>query len=190
MTPQCIQDLYHIPQGNKTSKNNGLGIFAADSQQYAPKDLDLFYSSFYPTIPKGTRPKAVLIDGTTATTDSGAGYEISLDLDVALPIVYPQHVVVYIPATPQTGLLNTFLDAVDGSYCTKEAYGETGDNSTIDGQIKNEQCGTYNPPNVISVSYGRTEYDYPVNYQKVQSSCHACSTIITDRLSAAIASMR
>ncbi len=56
------------------------------------------------------------------------------------PVVYPQNVTVFAADDPywgnqatirgQTiGLFNTFLDALDGSYCTYCAYGECGDAS-------------------------------------------------------------
>lgn len=75
------------------------------------------------------------------------------------------------------GGFNTFLDALDGSYCTYTAYNITGDSPGIDsvypdpapGGYKGPlQCGTYKPTRVISVSYGVSEYDAPVNYTKRQ----------------------
>lgn len=63
------------------------------------------------------------------------------------------------------------------SYCTYTAYGETGDDPSIDavypdpaaGGYKGKlQCGIYKPTNVISASYGQAEADLPVNYTKRQ----------------------
>ena len=71
------------------------------------------------------------------------------------------------------GGFNSFLDALDGSYCNYTAEGITGDSPGIDpvypdpapGGYKGErQCGAYKPTRVISVSYGVAEYDAPVNY--------------------------
>lgn len=71
---------------------------------------------------------------------------------------------------------NTFLDALDGSYCNKTDYNITG-NSAIDGVYPDPAdggykgplaCGTFKPTRVISVSYGVSEYDAPVNYTKRQ----------------------
>lgn len=69
----------------------------------------------------------------------------------------------------------SFFDALDGSYCTYSAYGETGDDPTLDpsypdphgykGQL---ECGVYTPTNVITVSYGLSENDLPYYYQKRQ----------------------
>lgn len=75
------------------------------------------------------------------------------------------------------GFLNTFLDALDGSYCTYSAYGITGDSPGIDatypdpnpaGYQGHLQCGVYTPTLVISGSYDEAEADLPENYQKRQ----------------------
>ena len=78
------------------------------------------------------------------------------------------------------GFLNTFLDAIDGSYCTYSAFNETGNAPTdpvypdpnpfgepgaYEGQL---QCGVYKPTNVISISYLDPEDDLPTNYQQRQ----------------------
>jgi tripeptidyl-peptidase-1 len=71
------------------------------------------------------------------------------------------------------GGFNTFLDALDGSYCTYTAYGITGDTPGVDsvypdpapGGYKGAlQCGVYKPTRVISISYGVAEIDAPLNY--------------------------
>jgi len=96
--------------------------------------------------------------------------------------VYPQELVMYSvddayyttgPGNA-TGFLNTFLDAIDGSYCNYTAYGETGD-SSIDPQYPDQHgykgklmCGTFKPTNVISLSYTDAEVNLPVNYMKRQ----------------------
>ncbi|KAG9915452.1 aorsin, partial [Aureobasidium melanogenum] len=77
-----------------------------------------------------------------------------------------------------TGLFNTFFDAIDGSYCTYSAYGETGDDPVLDPKYPNTaasngykgslQCGVYKPTNVISISYGEQEQDLPAYYQERQ----------------------
>lgn len=54
---------------------------------------------------------------------------------LAYPLLYPQKITLYqtddyyyttYRNTGATGAFNTFLDAIDGSYCTYSAYGETG----------------------------------------------------------------
>ena len=72
---------------------------------------------------------------------------------------------------------NTFLDALDGSYCTYTAYGITGDSPGIDpkypdphkGGYKGKlECGVYTPTKVISASYGESEEDFPKKYAQRQ----------------------
>lgn len=84
---------------------------------------------------------------------------------------YPQSVILYqvddsYYAPREIALVNTFntfLDALDGSYCTYSAYGITGDSPGIDpiypdnhtGGYKGQlMCGTYKPTKVITASYG------------------------------------
>jgi len=73
-----------------------------------------------------------------------------------------------------------FLDAIDGSYCSYSAYGETGDctdprcndpaypDPAPGGYKGSRQCGVYQPTHVISVSYGGDEADWPDFYMKRQ----------------------
>lgn len=100
-------------------------------------------------------------------------------------MIYPQVVTLYQvddqiyepEEVATTNLFNTFLDALDGSYCTYEAYGEKGDDPNIDpkypdpaaGGYKGKlQCGVYKPTNVISASYGQAEADLPRKYTERQ----------------------
>ncbi|KAK6397550.1 hypothetical protein LTR65_006527 [Meristemomyces frigidus] len=132
-----------------------------------------------------THPTLDSIDGGQAPVNtSDAGGESNLDFMLSIPIIYPQTTTLY-----QTddlyyaeggngstgGIFNTFLDAIDGSYCTYSAYGETGDDPGLDptypdpngyqGQL---MCGVYKPTNVISISYGEQEQDLPAYYQERQ----------------------
>jgi tripeptidyl-peptidase-1 len=106
-----------------------------------------------------------------------------LDFQISYPIIWPQNSVlyqvddaVYEANYTFNGFFNNFLDAIDGSYCTYSAFGETG-NSAIDpsypdpnsGGYKGQlQCGVYKPTNVISISYGGDEAETPLDYQKRQ----------------------
>jgi tripeptidyl-peptidase I len=185
ITPQCVQALYKFPNGTKADPRNALGVFEDLGDIYAQEDLDLFYANFTPYIPKGWGPKLEGIDGGLApTTLSNAGGESDLDFELAIPIIYPQKTIVF-----QTddlvyendyefgGFFNTFLDALDASYCTYAAFGEKGDDPLLDpfypdpapGGFKNKtQCGVYKPTNVISISYGGQESDLPAYYQQRQ----------------------
>jgi len=76
------------------------------------------------------------------------------------------------------GFFNTFLDAIDGSYCEFVAFNDSSpdpldppypDPSKEAGAFKESlQCGVYNATNVISISYGGQEFDLPAAYQQRQ----------------------
>ncbi|KAI9704027.1 MAG: hypothetical protein M1820_005648 [Bogoriella megaspora] len=190
ITPACVAALYQIPKaGTSVSPNNSLGIFEAEDQFWVQSDLNLFFANFTTTnvtntIPNGTHPINVSVDGGIASSNNSneAGTEAELDLELAYPIIYPQTITLY--AVDDTNVsdnitefgFNTFLDALDGSYCTYSAFGITGNSNTdpvypdpkpggYTGQL---QCGTYTPTNVISVSYGEEEADIAIAYQKRQ----------------------
>ena len=186
ITPACIAALYKFPKATKADPSNSIGIFE-EGDFYAQKDLNLFFANFTPYIPKGTHPKPAFIDGAFAPVNvSEAGGESDLDFMLAYPILYPQTTTLYqtddinvatgSEATTDGGF-NTFLDALDGSYCTYSAFGESGDDPVLDptypdtlpGGYKGQlQCGVYKPTNVISVSYGGQEADLPAYYQQRQ----------------------
>jgi tripeptidyl-peptidase-1 len=186
ISPQCIAALYHIHEpAPKVAEGNALGIFQ-EGDFYAQGDLDLFFANFTPWIPQGTHPTLDSINGAIAPVAlSKAGGESDLDFQLAYPIVYPQEIVLYqvddinyaTGLIPNNGFGNTFLDALDGSFCNYTAYGETGDDPAVDpiypdatagGYNGTRMCGTYKPTNVISVSYGDQEVDLPVPYQERQ----------------------
>ena len=191
ITPACIRALYNITKPTKAAKGNELGIYEDQfvigrrGDVYSQTDLNMFFESYSPNIPQGTHPEARLIDGAVAPAPAAAeaGVESDLDFEVAYPLIYPQNIVLFQTDDPVyeanytfKGQLNNFLDAIDGSYCTYSAFGETG-NSPLDppypdpapGGYKGKlQCGVYKPTNVISISYGGQEADLPVSYQKRQ----------------------
>lgn len=188
ITPACLQALYNFtaPLPNATvSANNSMGIFE-EGDFYSQTDLNLFFQTYAPYIPNGTHPIPNYVDGAEAPVPvSEAGGESDLDFQLAYPIIYPQTTTLYqtddinyAEGTISTsGIFNTFLDALDGSYCTYSAYGETGDDPTLDptypdtlpgGYNGTLQCGVYTPANVISISYGEQEQDLPAYYQQRQ----------------------
>ncbi|KAH8666390.1 peptidase S8/S53 domain-containing protein [Xylariales sp. PMI_506] len=189
ITPACLQALYQFEALNATtpvSPNNSLGIFE-EGDYYAQTDLNLFYTRFTPDIPGGWGPKLNSIDGGVAPVASAlAGGESNLDFQLAIPIIFPQNTTVYQTDDRYyaegvyrnaTGILNTFLDAIDGSYCTYCAFGECGNDPVLDptypdaltgGYNGTLMCGVYQPANVISISYGEQESDLPVYYQRRQ----------------------
>ena len=185
ITPECIRALYDIPRGNLTDPSNSMGIFETGTT-YSQEDMDLFYARFAPYIRNGTRPRHNLIDGAVApsTVDEASG-EANLDFQLAMPLIYPQGTTLFqaddldVAESFQygQGIFNTFLDAIDGSYCTYKAFNISGDSSGIDPSYPDKQpggyngtleCGVFEPTNVISVSYGVQEADLPPAYQQRQ----------------------
>ena len=179
ISPACVAALYGIPKAcTDVSPSNSLGIYEALNQFYVQSDLDAFFANLTNTnvtntIPAGTHPILASIEGGNASTTDVelAGGEAELDFELAYPIVYPQTITVYAANDNQS--YNTFLDAIDGSYCTYSAYGITGDG--IDdpvipgpGYPNPLQCGIYTPTNVISVSYGGGEAGPSIAYQERQ----------------------
>ncbi|EFX05394.1 alkaline serine protease [Grosmannia clavigera kw1407] len=195
VTPDCVKAQYQIPNATKAATGNELGIFESLNEHYNKADLDGYFASAYPSIPKGTYPIERLIDGAVGAVPFGqAGAEANLDLQAAMPLIYPQSTVLYqvdderiqknetTAKTPYLGFLNTFFDALDGSYCTYSAFGETGNCVTPEcldpsypdagpgGYNGTLQCGVFEPTNVISISYGGGEIDLPAYYWRRQCS--------------------
>ena len=188
ITPVCIAALYNISQATTKHPNNSMGMFESELQFYTQLDLDMFFTNFTRRIPNGTHPVAANIDGGQQTTEDlyEAGGEVNLDLMLAYPIVYPQTITLYqvddfiVQANQNdtyTFGFNTFLDALDGSYCTFKAYNETGNDPNLDQEYPDPNvggwqgdlmCGVYKPAHVISLSYGGQEADLPISYQKRQ----------------------
>ena len=183
---------YGIPESKTAAAGNKLGIFESLDVHYSRKDLDIYFSTLYPDIPQGTYPEERLIDRAIGAIEDTTqlvpiDLEAPLDFDSAGPLIYPQELVLfqeddeYYESTGNfSGFWNTFLDAIDGSYCTYSAYGETGDcteEACLDpaypdlnpGGYKGAlECGVYKPTNVISISYGGAEASYPDFYMKRQ----------------------
>ena len=187
ITSNCIKALYQVPPGFTAHPANSMGIFE-EADYYGQEDLDLFFRNFSPSIPQGTHPVPAFINSAEAPTSvANAGGESDLDLQLAYPLIYPQTITLYqtddifyaldADGSSSVGTFNSFLDALDGSYCTYSAFGETGGDPNLDptypdpepGEYNGKlQCGVYKPTNVISISYGRQESDVPVYYQRRQ----------------------
>jgi tripeptidyl-peptidase I len=141
-----------------------------------------------PYVPQGTAPIPAFIDDAEAPVPADNSVntgESDIDLDMPFSLLYPQTVTLYQPddqpsAAPVLegtfeGFLDTFLDALDGSYNTYSAYNIRGDSPAIvpmypdphPGGYKGQlQCGVYTPTKFISASYGEAEHDLPENYFK------------------------
>jgi tripeptidyl-peptidase I len=182
--------LYNIPKGSSKHKGNEIGIFE-DGDWYDQEDLDLTFAAISPNIPKGTHPALEGIDGGVAPFFlygyEEIGVESLLDMSLILPLVYPQQAILFqvddLTALESSyGFGNTFLDALDASYCTFEG----GDDPNLDPQYpdnwqapgapngtgivwpEKEMCGAYKPTNVISVSYGLGEDYFSFFYENRQ----------------------
>lgn len=166
-----------------------MGVFET-YDAFSQADIDLFFAKFAPWVPQGTSPTVLSVDGGTAPVAAGDprnGGESDIDIELAYSLIYPQKVTVYqvddLPnssgETDKPGFLNTFLDSIDGSYCSYTAYGITGDSLSIDavypdplaGGYKGKlECGVYTLTPVVSISYGEAEDDLPKPY--VERQCN------------------
>jgi tripeptidyl-peptidase I len=123
--------------GHRASPGNELGIFEQGSF-YDASDLQKYLKAFAPWVPSKTQPKLVSVDGGKAPqscelSDANCG-EADVDIQIAIPLIYPQRVInyqvddqYYGPREYTYNYFNTFLDALDGSYCNYTAYNITGD---------------------------------------------------------------
>ncbi|KAI1750022.1 subtilisin-like protein [Xylaria castorea] len=198
VTADCTRAQYNIPKASTKFPGNQLGIFESLDDHYSKKDLDEFFKVAYPDlkVPTGTYPEERLIDGAIGAIETPSpiyplvvGLESSLDFDSAWPLIYPQGTVLYQTDDEYyeytgnfTGFWNTFLDAIDGSYCNYAAFGEKGNcdepecldpvypDTNPGGYTGKLQCGVYKPTNVVSISYGGGEADLPDFYMKRQCS--------------------
>lgn len=175
-----------VVQNTRNDTVNSLGLFEAP-YGYHQKDLDSIYQEDGGRIPNGTSPIRVGIDGGGVdVVDKGKivqNDEFAGDIQVAIPLVYPQTVITYrTDDLPQYdkgfgGFLNTFLNDVDGSYCDFCVYGICGDDPKLDphypdkvagGYNGTRECGTKKLTRVVSISYAGLEATLPVKYQRRQ----------------------
>ncbi|KAI0398917.1 subtilisin-like protein [Xylaria palmicola] len=198
VTADCTRAQYNIPKGTTKFPGNELGIFESLDDHYSKDDLDVFFKTLYPElkVPTGTYPEERLIDGAIGAIETPSpiyplevGLESSLDFDAAWPLIWPQGTVLfqtddefYEYTYNYTGFWNTFLDAIDGSYCNYAAFGEKGNcdkpecqdpvypDNHPGGYTGKLQCGVYKPTNVVSISYGGGESDLPDYYMQRQCS--------------------
>lgn len=158
---------------------NEIGIFE-NGDFYDQADLDQTFKVIAPYVPQGTHPTLNGIDGGTAPLPPYIGIESLLDMSLIFPLIYPQQAILYQvddlkEVYLSSGFGNTFLDALDASYCTFEGgddpnldphYPDTAPNPPNETYVPNgtwgqpEMCGFYTPTNVISVSYGLGEDEY------------------------------
>lgn len=122
ITPTCIQHIYSVPKGDKKAPDNSLGMFETGSW-YSPTALKSFLTN-YTDIPPETTLFNITIDISVAHFDqSNDGGEADLDVQMALPLVYPQNITVYqvdddyyttFGREPYRGMFQSWLNAIDG----------------------------------------------------------------------------
>ncbi|KAH8798638.1 peptidase S8/S53 domain-containing protein [Xylogone sp. PMI_703] len=201
ITPACIQYIYGVPKGDKKAPGNSLGLFEHGSW-YSPISLATLLANFT-DIPPETRPINITIDISQTHYNDNFSFdgEASLDIQMALPLVYPQNITIYqvdddyyavYAASLETylGLFQSWLNAIDKSYCNYTAFGETGNDPNIDPTYPDNnpdpanpsnpnmlpagwyrgppECGTVKSTNVYSLSYGWEEQQLPYNYMHRQ----------------------
>jgi tripeptidyl-peptidase-1 len=176
ITLDCLRALYKIPPGITANPKNSFGI-TEYLDFYLPTDLDMFFSVFAPEM-VGDRPILNSIDGGTIyypQESFGFNGEADLDLQYAMGLVYPQKVQLFqVGDNVEGASFNTFLDALDASYCTYDGGDDptqdpiypdphTNDTGAYEGP---KACGTYEPTWVISTSHGYAEVDLTPFYEE------------------------
>lgn len=122
VSPDCIRALYDIPSETHCDQANAPGFFE-QGDYYSQEDLNGFFNQFAPSIPNGTEPEIVLIDGAKdplPSTSKQVTGEADGDLEIAFGLLYPTVPIVYQVDDPYYArhelktfnLFNTFLDAV------------------------------------------------------------------------------
>lgn len=77
---------------------NELGVFQSLGMHYSQEDLDVYFSYTAPQIPAGTAPELRAVDGAIGPAPGhglATGLEANLDLEIAMPLVYPQRTVLW-----------------------------------------------------------------------------------------------
>ncbi|KAM7187202.1 aorsin precursor [Rhypophila sp. PSN 637] len=171
-TPACLQRLYHLPisesDNNASHPNNSLGIHIPSWLTYLPEDLDTFFGKFVPDL-VGQRPVLAAINGGYQNLDvqmEPFNLEANLDFEYAMALTHP------LPVTniqvgshdlpgPQIG---TMLAAFDRYYCGWLDPSTDPIPPTDDKQEASFDCGTAQPPKVISISFAWPEHHFPADY--------------------------
>ncbi|KAG0693459.1 peptidase S8/S53 domain-containing protein [Suillus ampliporus] len=173
ITPICLRTLYGLWYEPVSGESNSYGIVEYTPQAYIQSDLDMFAKNFSTGL-EGVSPTMVSIDGgflQTVNVSFDYNGESNLDLVYSMTLVTKgQNVTLYQVGDAIEGAsFNSFLDALDGTYCTYDGGGDPSQDpvypGTADGGYTgNEDCGTVKPANVISTSYGYNEADLSAAY--------------------------
>ena len=182
IVPDCLRFLYRIPPVLTNLQTNPYGIVEYSPQAFLQGDLDLFFAN-YSRNQVHKSPNLISIDGGYAQTQNQSfGYngESDLDLEYALTLTNPLPVNLYQTGDPYfSGSFNTFLDALDGSYCTFEGGDDPTqdppypDNNFTAGYKGPNECGGAASSKVISTSYSYNEADLTPFYEMRQCQEYA-----------------
>lgn len=180
ITPICLYALYKFApeiQPKSAAAKNSIGIVEYSPVYVLQSDTTKFIGNYSQNVPKNYQPGVVLIDGAQEVQDhtltgnaAFAAYgEGNLDTQYAVALSYPTPVTIYqVGPSDGSASFNTFLDGVDGSYCTYEG----GDDYTM-GDPHTTSCGTAPKANVFSTSYAYNEADLSPAYEARQCSEYA-----------------
>jgi tripeptidyl-peptidase-1 len=177
ITLPCLQTLYNFTNYKQkaSGKNNYSIVEYTGLSSYNQADLKKFLTQYNPNA-ENAQPVFDSIDGGVINSQDNFNTdgEGNLDLQYAIGLVYPTPVILYQTGDIyEGGSFNTFLDAIDGSYCKFEG----GDNPTYDPPYpdpyykrgyQGHDCGRYKPANVISTSYTYNEADLSPAYEQRQ----------------------
>lgn len=176
MTPDCLRQLYNIPlpECHPTHPNSTLGIYAQSWSAHLDADLDAFYAQFHPDL-VGTRPHLMDIDGGYRQYDQQGlhwNLENNVDIQYATSIAFPHAVtVIQVGSRTQVGNTNLMLAAFDADYCASggiEAEYDMKPPDPVNNPDNHADCGTVEPPEVISISYAWNEADFTPRYLRRQ----------------------
>ncbi|KAK2015250.1 subtilisin-like protein [Colletotrichum eremochloae] len=173
MSPACLRLLYNIPGPSNAPihPNNSLGIFQISWVTWLPEDLDAFFELFQPAL-LGSRPEVLPIAGGYLQTDfkdTAFNLESNLDHEYAMALSYPQPVTnVQVGGRENLGNLNLMLAAFDQEYCATGLDANFDPLTPTSENPHGTDCGTADPPLVISVSYAWNEVAFSEQYARRQ----------------------
>jgi tripeptidyl-peptidase-1 len=174
VTPNCIRALYNIPILKSSNPKNSLGVIELNPlSRYSQIDLDLFFQNFTKSLVRRP-PQIISIDsGDPRYTDPFTFFdelaEADMDLQLTMSLTYPLNVTIYSVSDNYIGgQFDTWLDALDASYCSFEGGDVLGidpiypDNSTeVPGMgtpyNQSTDCGSARSSYVYSLSLAALE---------------------------------
>ncbi|EQB53937.1 Pro-kumamolisin [Colletotrichum gloeosporioides Cg-14] len=150
-----------------------LGIYQPAWVSWLPEDLDGFFSRFHPGL-IGQRPKVLPINGGYLQDDVKMwpfNLESNLDHEYAMSLISPLPVTnIQVGHQFLGGNLNTMLAAFSKEYCLigLDPNFDPVYPNTWPGGNNSSDCGVYDPPSVISVSYVYNEATFSEGYLRRQ----------------------